>query len=59
MRVEEALGVDGLDSNWPFSRTSKASGVTGRVDGGRFFGRGVPGVMVVFVAVVVEESGRD
>lgn len=57
LRVE-ALGVSGLSGE----RSRLASLVLSRTaipEGGRFFGRGVPGVMVVFVAVVVEERGRD
>lgn len=52
LRVE-ALGVSGLDGE------VSASAEIASAEGGCFFGRGVPGVMVVLVAVVVVERGRD
>jgi hypothetical protein len=58
LRVEEALGVSGLDGERWRLASLDASGIA-IAEGGRFFARGVPGVMVVFVAVVVEERGRD
>lgn len=57
LRVE-ALGVSGLGKERSRLVSLVVSGTTS-AEGGRFFGRGVPGVMVVFVAVVVEERGRD
>lgn len=50
LRVPEAFGVSGLE--W------RGDTGTGIADG-RFLGRGVPGVTVVLVAVVVDDKGRD
>lgn len=59
LRAAEALGVVGLDEGGPGGSTPFGLKGIGSVDGGRFFGRGVPGVIVVFVAVVVDDRGRD
>ena len=48
LRVPEGLGVSGLIGG---------TGI-GMADG-RFLGRGVPGITVVFVAVVVDDNGLD
>jgi hypothetical protein len=51
-RVPECFGVEGL--------VGGRGGSAGRgIAGGRCLGRGVPGITVVFVAVVVEDKGLD
>lgn len=55
-RVEECLGVGGVGGRESAFAVAVRTGIE---DGGRFLARGVAGVMVVLVAVVVEESGRD
>lgn len=57
-RVAEGFGVDGLDLSGSIGGTGFEEGI-GKPEGGRFRALGVPGVTVVLVAVVVEESGRD
>lgn len=57
-RVDDCLGVEGLELSEPASVTLVMVIGAGIPDG-RFVAFGVAGVMVVFVAVVVEDSGRD
>lgn len=63
MRVDDgfdAVGVDGLETEIGlFSYAGAGTGI-GIGSGGCFFGRRVCiGLIVVFVAVVVEDRGRD
>ena len=57
-RALEGLGVSGLDevyTSWSAAVVALGTGM----GGARFLGRGVPGVIVMLVVVVVDERGLD